>query len=107
MQPVVQHIDKKDDVTIMEMLTSACGRYLLLCVQKPWLELYDLTKTPQPKCVRRFIGYAQTDQILLPGFAGINESFVVCGSEGTGVDAAIYIWKRDTGELLTKLPGSG
>ena len=32
---------------------------------------------------------------------------MVCGSEGTGEDAAIYIWKRDTGELLSKLPGSG
>ena len=44
MQPVVHHIDKED--TIMEMTVTSDGKYLLLCVQKPWLELYDLTKCP-------------------------------------------------------------
>ena len=32
---------------------------------------------------------------------------MICGSEATGEDAAIYIWKRDSGELLTRIPGSG
>ena len=44
-QPVVQHIERGND-TIMEMTITQCGRYLLLSVQKPWLELYDLTKVP-------------------------------------------------------------
>jgi WD40 repeat protein len=32
---------------------------------------------------------------------------VICGSEATGEEAAIYIWKRDSGELLSRIPGSG
>lgn len=42
-----------------------------------------------------------------PGFAGINQSFVMIGSEATGEEAAIFIWKRDTGELLCRIAGSG
>lgn len=29
------------------------------------------------------------------------------GSEATGEEAAIFIWKRDTGEQLCRIPGSG
>ena len=32
---------------------------------------------------------------------------MICGSEATGEEAAIYIWKRDSGELLSRIPGSG
>lgn len=52
----MDQIDKADE-TIMEMMTSACGRFLLLNIRKPWLELWDLTKVPHPKCVQRFYGY--------------------------------------------------
>lgn len=31
----------------------------------------------------------------------------MCGSESTGEEASINIWKRDTGQLLYKIPGSG
>lgn len=105
-QPVVDHIDKADE-TIMEMMTSACGRFLLLNIRKPWLELWDLTKVPHPKCVQRFYGYQQDSYILNPSFAGINQSFVMIGSEATGEEAAIFIWKRDTGEQLCRIAGSG
>ena len=37
----------------------------------------------------------------------MNETFVICGSEATGEDASIFVWKRDTGDLLYKIPGSG
>lgn len=32
---------------------------------------------------------------------------MICGSEATGEQAYIYVWKRDSGELLYKIPGSG
>lgn len=32
---------------------------------------------------------------------------MICGSEATGEEACIFIWKRDTGELLFKIGGSG
>jgi len=105
-QPVVDHIDKADE-TIMEMMTSPCGRFLLMNIRKPWLELWDLTKVPHPKCVQRFYGYQQDSYILNPSFAGINQNFVMIGSEATGEEASIFIWKRDTGEQLCRIPGSG
>ena len=49
-QPVVDHIDMSD-VTIMGMMTSPCGRYILLNIRKPRLELWDLTKVPHPEQV--------------------------------------------------------
>ena len=92
----------------MEMLVTADNRYLLLSFKgKPRLELWDLFRTPSPMCVQRYSGYEQSKCILIPGFAGVNQTFVVCGSESTGEDASIFIWKRDTGELLFKIPGSG
>lgn len=105
-QPVVDHIDKSDE-TIMEMMTSACGRFLLLNIRKPMIELWDLTKVPHPKRVQCFLGYQQDSYILNPSFAGINQNFVVIGSEATGEEASIFIWKRDTGEQLCRIPGSG
>ena len=44
------HINQIDD-TIIEMWTSNCGRYLLLNIKRPRLELWDLEKVPAPLCV--------------------------------------------------------
>ena len=89
------------------MEVSNDGRYLLLSFKTPRLELWDLTRSPSPMCVQRYTGYKQSKCILIPGFAGVNQTFVICGSEATGEEACIYIWKRDSGELLYKIPGSG
>mmetsp|Transcript_16453 Transcript_16453/g.27924 ORF Transcript_16453/g.27924 Transcript_16453/m.27924 type:complete len:170 (-) Transcript_16453:466-975(-) len=90
----------------MEMQASPCGRDLLLNIMKPRLELWDLHKVPQPACIQTFTGYQQEHHILIPGFSGINQSFIICGSEANGDDAGIYIWKRETGKLLAKIKGS-
>jgi WD40 repeat protein len=39
--------------------------------------------------------------IIKCAFGGVNENFVLCGSE-TG---QIFIWNRDKGDLLVKLEG--
>ena len=109
-QPSIHHISKyaetKED-TAMEMEVSNDGKYLLLSFKTPRLELWDLTRCPSPICVQRYTGYRQSKCILIPGFAGVNQTFVICGSEATGEEACIYIWKRDSGELLYKITGSG
>ncbi len=49
-QQIVHKLENLDE-KIMGMVLSTCGRYLLLNVEKPRLELWDLTKIPTPKCV--------------------------------------------------------
>ena len=117
-QPPVHLIDKLDGI-VMEMLLSPCKKYILLNIKKPntvtnnqadyqpRLELWDLERVPLPQRVQSYYGYEQSRFILTPGYAGVNQTFIICGSESTGEDAAINIWKRQTGELLTKIPGSG
>mmetsp|Transcript_18710 Transcript_18710/g.28680 ORF Transcript_18710/g.28680 Transcript_18710/m.28680 type:complete len:251 (+) Transcript_18710:1123-1875(+) len=105
-QPKVHIIDTVDE-PIMEMWISPCGRYLLLNIKKPRLELWDLTTVPYPQCIQRYYGYKQGDHIMIPGFVGVNNSFIACGSEKTGEDACIQVWKRQTGELLARIPGTG
>lgn len=88
---------------------SPCQNFLLLMTQKSKLELWDLRTTPLPQCVQRFTSPEQkaNQYILTPAFAGINSSFILWGREATGEDACINIFKRSTGELLYKIPGSG
>jgi hypothetical protein len=93
----------------MEMTTSPCNNFLLIVTQKARLELWDLRTTPYPQCIQRFNcpNSKPNQYILTPAFAGINSSFILWGREATGEEACINIFKRATGELLYKIPGSG
>ena len=92
---MVHHIDKVDD-TIMEMVISPCGNFLLLNTKKPRLELWDLRITPVPQCIQRYNSpnSMPSQYILTPSFAGINEAFILWGREATGEEATINIFKR-------------
>jgi WD40 repeat protein len=93
----------------MEMVVSPCNNFLLLVTQKSRLELWDLRVSPFPQCIQRYSNpNTKLNQfILTPAFAGINSSFILWGREATGEEACINIFKRGTGELLFKIPGSG
>lgn len=39
--------------------------------------------------------------ILKCSFGGVNEAFIVCGSE----DANIYLWSKEKGDLIAKIDG--
>lgn len=65
---------------------------------KPRIECWDLESGRR---VNKFRGHQQKDYVLRPAFGGANERLVLCGSE----DSLVYIWSRETAELLLKLAG--
>ncbi len=91
-------MEEPDDIT--SIYVSKDSRYLLAntSLKKPRIDLWDLIKREK---VNKYVGHKQEMNIIKCCFGGVNENLVVCGSE----DAAIYIWNRDKGELLTKLEG--
>ena len=65
---------------------------------KPRIECWDLVRGI---CIRKYRGHDQKDYVLRPAFGGAHERFVLCGSE----DSLVYIWCRETTELLAKVVG--
>lgn len=53
--------------------------------------------------LRRFQGHDQGQYVLQSCFGGALQNYVLSGSE----DGQIYIWHRDTGSLVHRLPGHG
>lgn len=51
--------------------------------------------------IAKYIGQKQTRFVIRSCFGGINENFIVSGSE----DSQIYIWNRNYQKLLYVLPG--
>jgi len=59
---------------------------------------WDLTSK---KLIQKYVGHLQTRFVLRSCFGGVNESFVLGGSE----DGNVCVWHRYRGELLEKLGG--
>ncbi|KAL8286124.1 hypothetical protein RQP46_004612 [Phenoliferia psychrophenolica] len=53
--------------------------------------------------VRRFLGHDQGQYVLQSTFGGALENYVCSGSE----DGKVYLWHRDTGQLVHVLEGHG
>ncbi|KAI5816950.1 WD40-repeat-containing domain protein [Pyronema omphalodes] len=51
--------------------------------------------------VKRFVGQVQDKFVIRGCLGGADENFVLSGSE----DSTIYVWKKETGELVEKLAG--
>ncbi|KAF7322514.1 WD-domain-containing protein [Mycena chlorophos] len=64
------------------------------------IQLWDLHAS---RLVRRYTGQRQSTDIIRSCFGGIENNFIVSGSE----DGNVYIWHRDTGVLLEVLEGHG
>jgi len=52
---------------------------------------------------RKFSGQSQSRHVIRSCFGGIDNNFIVSGSE----DGNVYVWHRDTGVLLEALTGHG
>ena len=91
-------LEMQDTVTSIHL--SKDGRYLLanMSFKNPRIELLDLNRR---EVVQRFRGHKQEMFILKCAFGGVNEAFVVCGSE----DAALYLWNREKGDLVARIEG--
>ncbi|TPX35009.1 hypothetical protein SmJEL517_g02468 [Synchytrium microbalum] len=82
------------EVTSVEM--SSDGREMLSCSKDNSNRLWDLRMT---RPIRRFKGHQNTSKnFVRAGFMG--DAIVVGGSE----DGIVYLWDRDTGNILQTLP---
>lgn len=83
------------------------------------LQLWDLASA---RIIRKFTGQRQGHHVIRSCFGGVDENFIVSGSEGdeffyqlhfeqcidsADIDGKVYVWHRETGVLLEVLNGHG
>lgn len=79
---------------------SEDSRYALINHAPDEIHLWDLEEL---RLARKFTGQRQSHHVIRSCFGGIDGNFVISGSE----DRNVYVWHRDTGELLEVLEGHG
>ncbi|KAJ9479338.1 Glucose-induced degradation protein 7 [Pseudozyma hubeiensis] len=83
---------------VVSLAVSGDSQYALISVRPSELQMWDIDR----QClVRRFNGHKISKHVIGCGFGGIDENFVVSGSE----DSKIYIWHRASGRLIETLVG--
>ncbi|EST05149.2 WD40 repeat [Kalmanozyma brasiliensis GHG001] len=83
---------------VVSLAVSRDSQYALINVRPNELQMWDISR----QClVRRFNGHKLSQHVIGCGFGGIDENFVISGSE----DAKIYIWHRASGRLIETLTG--
>ncbi|XP_065883697.1 WD repeat-containing protein 26-like isoform X2 [Dysidea avara] len=80
----------QEDHPIMSFTLSKCGHYALLNIANQGIHMWDLMGLPLPCLVRRFSGVTQGFCTIHSCFGGLNENFVVSGSE----DNNVYVWHK-------------
>ncbi|KAJ1026768.1 hypothetical protein NDA16_002065 [Ustilago loliicola] len=83
---------------VVSLAVSRDSQYALINVRPSELQMWDIRRQI---LVKRFHGHKLTEHVIDCGFGGIDENFVVSGSE----DAKVYIWHRATGRLIETLSG--
>eukprot|EP00158_Paraphelidium_tribonemae_P004381 Partr_v1_DN26722_c0_g1_i6_m8393 putative WD repeat domain 26 len=91
-----QYIQEEHSITSLAL--SADSRYALVNVAAEEIHLWDLeTKT----LVHKYTGQKQGRFVIRSCFGGVDQNFIVSGSE----DCNVYIWGREQGKLIEALPG--
>ncbi|KAG8915597.1 hypothetical protein FRC00_002512 [Tulasnella sp. 408] len=85
---------------ITSLSISSDSRYALINHSPDDLLLYDLVKH---RTVRKFTGQQQQNDVIRSCFGGVDEDFILSGSE----DSNVYIWRKETGTLVEVLSGHG
>ncbi|GJJ12550.1 hypothetical protein Clacol_006793 [Clathrus columnatus] len=80
---------------------SQDSRYALIGHGPDEIQLWDLFDAP--RLARKYIGHRQGKNVIRSCFGGVDEHFIASGSE----NGKVYIWQRETGQLLEVLPGHG
>lgn len=95
--------------TLTSCTVSADSRYMLLSIAPEELQLWDISpleKLQKPFLKQKFVGQSQATYIVRSCFGYLNmpqnkEELVLSGSD----DGHIYIWKLETGQLITRIRG--
>ncbi|KAK8673623.1 hypothetical protein V6N13_111946 [Hibiscus sabdariffa] len=89
----------EEDQTITSFSLSRDNRFLLANLLNQEIHLWNIEG--DPKLVSEYRGHKRTRFIIRSCFGGLEQAFIASGSE----DSLVYIWHRDTGELIESLPG--
>lgn len=87
--------------------TSLNGKYLLLSITPDELQIWDISPLhyhERPFLKRKFYGHRQGKFVVRSSFGYVSdddEQLVLSGS----LDGYIYIWKIETGQLVTRVKG--
>ncbi|KAL7086634.1 hypothetical protein ACP275_13G013000 [Erythranthe tilingii] len=79
---------------------SKDSKYLLLSLLNEELHLWCIEKVP-PELVKVYKGHKRDSSVVRACFGGFGQVFIASGSE----DCEVYIWDRETAELICKLAG--
>ncbi|KAF9014052.1 WD40 repeat-like protein [Cyathus striatus] len=85
---------------LTSLKVSRNSQYALINHAPDEIHLWDLSAG---RLARKYTGQRQGKHVIRSCFGGIDENFVVSGSE----DGNIYVWHRDSGVLLEVLQGHG
>lgn len=88
---------------------SADNKYMLLSIAPEELQLWDISPLEQfqrPFLKQKFVGQSQATYMVRSRFGYLNipenkEELILSGSD----DGYIYIWKLETGQLITRIRG--
>lgn len=86
------------DKQLTSVFISRDSRYALINVVPEEVHLWDLELR---RIVRKYVGQVQSDYIIRSCFGGVDENFVLSGSQ----DNHVYVWNRDTTDLVEVLAG--
>jgi WD40 repeat protein len=93
---LLETFSESDAITSMYLGENGEG---LVNLSNQEIHLWDFKEGG--KVVRKFSGFKQGRYVIRSCFGGMNEGFVVSGSD----DCLIYVWHRERGDLLEYLSG--
>ncbi|CAL0315861.1 unnamed protein product [Lupinus luteus] len=85
--------------TITSFSLSKNNKFLLVSLLNQEIHLWNIEG--DPKLVGKYKGHRRTRFIVRSCFGGFKQGFIASGSE----DSQVYIWHRNSGELIEALPG--
>jgi WD repeat-containing protein 26 len=88
----------KIDSSLTSVTISSDSRFALINVKPDEVHLWDLFSY---RLVRKYVGQLQKEFIIRSCFGGIHENLILSGSQ----DSHIYVWNRETCDLIKTLPG--
>ncbi|KAL5542986.1 hypothetical protein UlMin_010696 [Ulmus minor] len=90
-------IEEEDLITSFSL--SKDNKFLLVNLMNQEIHLWDIEG--DIKVVAKYKGHKRARFVIRSCFGGFEQAFVASGSE----DSQVYIWHRDSGELIMALPG--
>ncbi|KAK9670080.1 hypothetical protein RND81_13G175700 [Saponaria officinalis] len=89
----------EEDKIITSFSLSNDSRFLLVNVINQEIHLWSIDG--DAKLVSKYKGHKRSRFLVRSCFGGLGQSFIASGSE----DSQVYIWHRDSGQLVDILPG--